>query len=95
MDQEMDLGSHHATELLFGWVRCFLALLAVLLIKHEPRLHWHFLWLKELAMVLTILFKELCDICIKMKLIPSSNCSTSSPRKESMTFPPVKSKSAA
>ncbi len=94
MGQEY-LGNHHVIELLLDWIGCFLE---VLLIKNEPRLHWHFLPLEELAMVLMILFKELCDICIQKKLDPSgssSNCSTSSPRNESMTFPQVKSKSAA
>ncbi len=63
----MDLGNHHAIELLLDRVGCFLA---VLLIKNEPRFHWHLLLLEELAMVLTILFKELRDICIQMKLDP-------------------------
>jgi hypothetical protein len=64
----LDLGNHHAIELLLDRVRCFLS---VLLIKNEPRLHSHFLLLEELLMVLTILFKELRDICIQMKLDPS------------------------
>ncbi len=59
MGQKLNLGSHHVIELLLDWVTC---LQAVLLIKNEPRLHWHFLWLDELAMVLAVLFKELCDI---------------------------------
>jgi hypothetical protein len=54
-------------ELLLDWVWC---LWAVRLIKNEPRLHWHLLWLEELAMELMILFKELGDVCIQMKLDP-------------------------
>jgi hypothetical protein len=69
MGQELDLGNHyHVIELLLDWVWCFRA---VLLIKNKPWLHADFLWLEELAMLLTILFKDLRDICIQMKLDPN------------------------
>ena len=69
MGQELDLGHHHAIELLLDWVGCFRAVLLINL-KNETRLHQHFLRLEELAMVLTVLFKELRDIRIEVKLDP-------------------------
>ncbi len=64
MGQELDLGIlglHHAIELLLDLAWFFRA---VLLIKYEPLLHWYFLLLEELAIVLAVLFVEHRDITV-------------------------------